>query len=93
MNPTRKSVASLVFGIISLVIAVIMLFVPFPFIGIIPLILGIIAVSLAVQSNKIHVPANGGLVTGILGVVFSSLSLACWLALIGFVGCISALTA
>src|SRR5690554_3766915 len=76
---TSKRTAALVLSIIGLVIRVISLFLLY-FIALIALPLGIIAIVLSAKSDKEGVPATGGLVMGILTVVFSGISIACWVA-------------
>lgn len=75
---TGKKTGALATGIVGLVLSVIGLF--FFYAAIPALILGIVAVSLAVMSGKEEIPATGGMVTGILAIVFSSISIACVIA-------------
>lgn len=78
MENTSKKTTALICGILALILGVVSLFFLY-FLAIPALILGIVAVSMASQSAKINVPATGGLVMGVLGIVFSALGLACWL--------------
>lgn len=79
---TGKKTGSLACGIIGLVLSIIGLF--FFYAAIPALILGIVAVALASMSAKEEVPATGGMVTGILAIVFAGISIACVIACAGF---------
>ena len=78
MQNNSKKTTALVTGLLSLIFAVLGFFALW-FLAVPALILGIVACVTASQSAKMGEPATGGMVMGILGIVFSGLSLACLL--------------
>jgi len=77
-NASSAKNTALACGITGLVLACISWFV-LGFLSIFGLILGIVACVMASKSKKAGVPATGGLVCGILAIVFSGLALSCWI--------------
>ena len=84
---TGKRTASLALGIVGLVIGIVGMW--FPAIPVIALAMGIIGVVLAVSSGKQGVPASGGLVLGILTIIFSAIGVLCWVACASAVGALA----